>query len=289
MAEFTADGVTGMAEANQQGEMLVKAGIITGQILERAVERQKESGRRLGLVLEEMGVITEQEWIDALAKQFGYKTVTNLTSYVYPPELLSLVPRDFAAQHAVFPLKQKEGMLAAAVTDPFDHETLDYLARKTGQKIIPFLARRADIAEAIRLNYFQGKSPAGGKQRILVVDDSQSITKIIQAALQQEGYEVSVGHDGLEGLKLALTDKPDLIITDTVMPRMDGYGLLRALKGNPATAQIPIILLTAKAGGEDEQRALEAGFLDFISKPVQPVRLLSRVKRAFELAQSMKK
>jgi len=68
---------------------------------------------------------------------------------------------------------------------------------------------------------------------------------------------------------------------------MDGYGLLRALKGNPATAQIPTLLVTAKSGCEDEQRALEAGFIDFIPKPIQPVRLVSRVKRAFELTASL--
>ena len=92
-----------------------------------------------------------------------------------------------------------------------------------------------------------------------------------------------VGHDGLEGLKLALNHKPDLIICDSVMPRMDGYGLMRALKANATTAGIPMILLTSKAGSEDEQKALGSGFLDFIAKPVQPIRVVSRVKRAFEI------
>ena len=278
-----------MTAPNQPGDMLVKAGIITGPTLERALARQKESGKRLAMVLDEMGVITEEEWIGALAKHFGYKTISTITAYSFSPELLSLVPEEFAAQHVVFPLKRKEGLLAVAVTDPFDLDTLDYLAKKTGLKIIPFLARRDDIMAAIKANYFKGKTLSGSRQKILVVDDSLSIVTIIQAALQKEGYEVIVGHDGLEGLKLAIAENPDLIICDTVMPRMDGFGLLRAVKGNPATAHIPMILVTAKAGGEDERRALEAGFLDFISKPVQPVRFVSRVKRAFELVQSMKK
>jgi PleD family two-component response regulator len=73
------------------------------------------------------------------------------------------------------------------------------------------------------------------------------------------------------------------------MPRMDGYGLKNAVQGNPATAEIPIILLTSKASGEDEQKALESGFIDFISKPVQSIRVISRVKRAFEIAGTLKK
>ena len=72
------------------------------------------------------------------------------------------------------------------------------------------------------------------------------------------------------------------------MPRMDGFGLMRAIKANPETAHIPIILLTSKASGEEEQKALESGFLDFIAKPVQPIRVVSRVKRAFEIIKNMK-
>jgi len=278
-----------MTTGNQLGNMLIKAGIITDSTLERALAREVGSGKRLGVILEEMGVITEEELVEGLAKQFGFKTVKNITAYSFPTELLHLVPGEFAAQHGIFPLQQKEGILATAVNDPFDHDTLDYLANKTGLKIIPVLARRDDIMQAIRANYAIGKTQAGSKQKILVVDDSQSIASIIQVALQKEGYEVIVGHDGIEGMKLAIMEKPDLIITDTVMPRMDGFGLLRALKGNPTTDRIPMILVTAKAGGEDEQRALEAGFLDFIPKPVQPIRVISRVKRALELVHSMKK
>jgi CheY-like chemotaxis protein len=277
-----------MAANIQPGDMLVKTGIITGTSLEQALARQRVSGKRLCVILQEMGAITEELWINSLAKEYGFKTVDTITSYSFSPELLSLVPMEFAALHAVFPLKQKDDKLAIAVTDPFDSDTLDYLAGKTGLKTIPFLARRAEIMAAISANYATEQVKPANRQKILVVDDSLSIAAIIQGALQKEGYEVVVGHDGVEGLKLAIAENPDLIICDTVMPRMDGFGLLRALKGYPTTAQIPMILVTAKSGCEDEERALAAGFLDFISKPVQPVRLISRVKRAFELVQSMK-
>jgi CheY-like chemotaxis protein len=278
-----------MSDRQQLGNILVQAGIITVKTLERALERQKGSGRRLGTVLEEMGVITEEELIKALAQQFGFRTVSGFASHTFHWDILGLVPENLAVQKFVFPLKQKDGMLALAITDPFDHETIDFIAQKTGMKIIPVLATRNDITEAISRHFLGGKPLTSGKLKILVVDDSQSIAAIIQTALLKEGYEVILAHDGVDGLKMAITYLPDLIISDTVMPRMDGYSLKNALAGNPATAGIPIILLTSKASGEDEQKALEAGFLDFIPKPVQTIRVVSRVKRAFELMKTRQK
>ena len=278
-----------MPEKKQLGNILVQAGVITVKTLERALERQKGSGKRIGMVLDEMGVITEEELIRALAEQFDFKTVAHFAEHTFNWDVLGLVPENLAIQKLVFPLKQKDGMLAIAITDPFDNETIDFLSQKSGMKIFPVLATRHDITDAISKHYLGGKALQSKKQKILVVDDSLAIATIIQTALQKEGYEVIVANDGVEGLKMAITHAPDLIVSDTVMPRMDGYGLKNALSGNPATTAIPIILLTSKASGEDEQKALEAGFLDFIPKPVQPIRVVSRVKRAFELIKNMQK
>lgn len=278
-----------MSDKKQLGNILVESGIITVKTLERALERQKGSGRRLGMVLEDMGVITEEELIAALAQQFGFRTVAGFAPHNFLWDILGLVPEDLAVRKLVFPLKQKEGMLAVATTDPFDSDTLDFLARKNGMKIIPVLATRKDIMDAVSRHYLGGKPVAGDKPKILVVDDSQAIATVIQTALLKEGYEVIVAHDGVEGLKKTITEHPDLIICDSVMPRMDGYALKAAVHGNPATSSVPIILLTSKASGEDEQKALETGFLDFIPKPVQPIRVVSRVKRAFEIMKSTRK
>ncbi|KAF0216266.1 MAG: response regulator GspIIEN [Geobacteraceae bacterium] len=277
-----------MSDRKQLGDLLVEAGIITVKTLERALARQKGSGKRLGTILEEMGVITEEELVEALAKQFNFKTVMNIVSYPFSRELLDVIPEDLAVEKLIFPLQHKERMLAVAVTDPFDTETLDYLAKQKDLKIIPVLATRKDILAAIEKHYLHGKAREHTLSKILVVEDSSPVAIIIKVALEKEGYEVEIGHDGLEGLKLAIHQKPDLIICDSVMPRMDGFGLMRALKANTATAHIPIILLTSKASGEEEQKALESGFLDFIAKPVQPIRVVSRVKRAFDLLKRMK-
>jgi len=278
-----------MTDKKQLGNILVEAGIITVKTLERALARQQGTGRRLGVVLEEMGVITEEELVEALAKQFGFKTVANFAPHAFLWDVLGLIPEDLAVCKAVFPLKQKDGMLALATTDPFDSDTLDFLAKKTGMKIVPFLATRKDIMAAISKHYLGGKPASCDKVKVLVVDDSQAIATIIQTALIKQGYEVTVAHDGIEALKMTLANQPELIICDEVMPRMDGYGLKNALYGNPATSAIPIILLTSKASGEDEQKALESGFIDFISKPVQPIRVVTRVKRALEIARNSRR
>lgn len=272
-----------MVEKKQLGDLLVEEGIITLKTIERALERQKGSGKRLGQVLEEMGVITGEELIDALSKQLGIKTVKGFVDYAFPPDLLSLVPQDMAVQRLVFPLKLKDGKLALALNDPFDQDTVEFLAKKHRIQVIPILATRQEIMTAVEKHYLHGKLKDIERQKVLVVEDSLPVATIIQVALQKEGYDVVVTRDGVDGLKSAVTEKPDLIICDAVMPRMDGHGLFRALRANPATASIPVILLTSKATGEDEQRALDAGFMDFIAKPVQPIRIVTRVKRAFDL------
>jgi CheY-like chemotaxis protein len=278
-----------MEQKKQLGTLLVDAGIISVKTLERALERQKGSGKRLGTVLEEMGVITEGELVDALASQFGFKTVKGFAGFSFPHDILSFVHEDMAVQKVIFPLKVHDGKLALAVTDPFDIDTFNFLTKKTGMEIFPVLSTRQEIMAAISAHYLRGKDDTSGKLKILIVDDSPPVMTIMATALRKEGYAVDEAIDGVDGLKHAMADKPDLIICDSVMPRMDGFALLRALRANPATASIPAILLTSKASGEDEQRAFEAGFLDFIPKPVQPIRIISRVKHAFQIMTAMKK
>jgi len=271
------------------GDILVEAEIVSRKTLEKALARQKTGNQRLGEVLEEMGVITEEELADALGTQFKFKTVKNFVGKSYPQELLDLLPSDFAMKKLVFPLKQKDSMLAVAITDPFDMETMEMLARITGLQIIPVIAPRREILDAISRHYLKSSGRPESSDAILVVEDSAPVAALIQVSLAKAGYAVLMANDGLEGLKLAISERPRLIITDSVMPRMDGFGLFRALKANPMTSGIPVIMLTSKAASDEEQKALESGFIDFIPKPVQPVRVVSRVKRALELTRNYKR
>jgi CheY-like chemotaxis protein len=272
----------------QLGDILVEAEIISKKTLEKALIRQKEGKQRLGVVLEEMGVISEEELAEALGTQFKFKTVKNFIDHSFHQDLLDLLPSDFAMNKLVFPLKQKESMLAVAITDPFDMGTIEMLSRITGLQIIPVISTRREILDAISKYYLKSAVRTDSGDAILVVEDSPPVAAVIQVALARAGYPVLMACDGLEGLKIALSERPRLIITDLDMPRMDGFGLLRTLKANPMTSEIPVIMLTSKASSEDEQKALESGFIDFIPKPVQPLRVVSRVKRVLELSRKYK-
>lgn len=271
-----------MTTRKQLGQLLVEAGIITSITLERALERQIAGKRRLGAVLHEMGVVTEDEVRDYLARQFGLRIVKDIAAMQIPQELLLLIPVDLAVQKLVFPLAVKAANLAVAITDPLDYHTTDFIAAKTGKNVVPVLATQSAIMAGIQRHYLRGTEVPGDRPTVLVVEDSEPVAALIRSALEKEGYAVSVGRDGIEGIKMALELRPRLVVCDSVMPRMDGFGLLRALKENRATATIPVILLTSRATPEHEQVALESGFYDFVPKPVQPVRIVARVKRALE-------
>jgi CheY-like chemotaxis protein len=277
-----------ISQKKQLGDILVHAKLISEMTLGRALERQKSEGKRLGQVLEEMGVITEHELVDALGRQFGFKTVVNFCNRAYAPETLNLLPSEFVMKRLVFPLRHKDSMLAVAITDPFDGETTEMIARITGLEVVPVIATRKEILEAIARHYLNAPVNPDASETILVVEDSPTVAMLVEAALNKAGYNVILAKDGIEALRLTLTHRPQLVITDAQMPRLNGHGLLQAIKANPITATIPVIMLTGRASTDEEQKALEAGFFDFIPKPVQPQRVVSRVKRAIELTKQIK-
>jgi DNA-binding response OmpR family regulator len=114
---------------------------------------------------------------------------------------------------------------------------------------------------------------------VLVVDDDPVILKLLEVNFEMEGFAVVLAHDGIEGVERARNDRPDLVISDIMMPNMSGLELLEQLKHDPATSGIPIILLSAKAQAADQQQGLDAGADDYITKPFEPLDLIERVNR----------
>ena len=119
-------------------------------------------------------------------------------------------------------------------------------------------------------------------ETVLVVDDDPVIQKLLQVNFEMEGYSVLTAGDGLEGLERARSDNPDIIICDIMMPRMDGLEVTRALKGDPATSGIPILLLSAKAQQADVAAGQATGADDYVTKPFDPLDLLQRVANLLE-------
>jgi type IV pilus assembly protein PilB len=116
-------------------------------------------------------------------------------------------------------------------------------------------------------------------QKILLADDSEIILKILQNILESENYSTLNAKNGVEALKLAVQEKPDLIITDYLMPEMDGLTLVRELKSKLNTRYIPVIMLTAKDDVDSEVMGIDAGADDYLNKPVNARKLLARVNR----------
>jgi len=116
------------------------------------------------------------------------------------------------------------------------------------------------------------------RKRILVVDDEEDILNVLRFRLEANNYEVLVASDGQEGLNKARSEKPDLMILDLMLPKIDGYKVCRMLKFDEAYKAIPIIIFTARAQKQDEELGMEMGADAYISKPFEPEILLGKIK-----------
>ena len=116
--------------------------------------------------------------------------------------------------------------------------------------------------------------------RVLVVDDEEGIRVLCRVNLELGGYEVVEAADGVEALEVAKATRPDLIFLDIMMPRMDGWEVLQRLKEDTTTANIPVVLLTARTSEEDQIRGWGEGILEYLSKPFNPQRLVEWAEQA---------
>jgi two-component system, OmpR family, alkaline phosphatase synthesis response regulator PhoP len=119
-------------------------------------------------------------------------------------------------------------------------------------------------------------------KRILAVDDEVFIRRLIEVNLQRAGYHVTTACDGQEALERIQAERPDAVVLDVMMPRMDGFELLRRLKADPATAGIPVLMLTAKAQDADIFKGWSEGVHCYLTKPFNPLELLTFVRRILE-------
>ncbi|MDO8751099.1 MAG: response regulator [Dehalococcoidia bacterium] len=118
------------------------------------------------------------------------------------------------------------------------------------------------------------------RKRVLIADDEENVLKLISATLgYDERYEITLAHDGEEALDIASRERPDLVILDMLMPKLDGPAVCRALKADPSTAHVKVIFLTALTQESERQKALRAGADHFLTKPFSPTTLLLEVER----------
>ena len=118
-------------------------------------------------------------------------------------------------------------------------------------------------------------------KKILVIEDEKDIQELLQLYLKRDGYDVHIAKDGETGLRKASQERYDLILLDLMLPQLDGLEVCRTLRSRPQTADIPIIMITAKAEESDRIVGLEIGADDYITKPFSPREVLARVKALF--------
>src|SRR5438067_2734585 len=121
-------------------------------------------------------------------------------------------------------------------------------------------------------------------KKVLVIDDNPTIVELIKYAVNLQGaYNVVVAYDGVQGLERVYADHPDCVIIDVKMPRMDGYQLVRCLRGDPRTVNTPLIILSAMTREEDQMTGMLSGADEYLTKPFKPTALNAAIERVLNL------
>ncbi len=123
-------------------------------------------------------------------------------------------------------------------------------------------------------------------RHILVVDDDQDIVRLVRAYLEKAGFRVLIAHNGQSALHILRRDRPALVILDLMLPDRDGWDITRLVRGEPALAHIPIIMLTARVDATDRIIGLELGADDYITKPFNPREVVARVRAVLRRTQT---
>ncbi len=273
----------------KMGEILVENEIISQDNLDQALLRQKGSNQQIGKILEGMDVVLEEDIATAISKQFGFPRVKNISKHHFPQTVLDKIDSETALAHQIFPLKIDNNTLYLAMSNPLDMALQSDLSFKLAMQISPCVATPNEIKGAIK-KYYSAEIPAEkieSNQTILLIDNQDNVISAVGEALKKEGYSVHIAGNGADGLKIVSQLHPQLIITNIVMPRMDGVELFSILQTNGEIDKTPVIALSAITSPEEEYRLLEMGFFDFIAKPINPTRLLARVKRALKYYDSL--
>jgi two-component system alkaline phosphatase synthesis response regulator PhoP len=119
-------------------------------------------------------------------------------------------------------------------------------------------------------------------KKILVIEDDPATLRLVDYTLKQEGYDVITSTNGLDGLRKALSESPDLVILDVMLPGLDGFEICYRLRAEPSKAKLPILMFTAKAQEIDKDTGIRVGADDYLTKPSSPDVILSHVAKLLE-------
>ncbi|MFI5273695.1 MAG: response regulator transcription factor [Ktedonobacterales bacterium] len=130
----------------------------------------------------------------------------------------------------------------------------------------------------------EGASPPAAQKKVLVIDDTPAIVELIRHAVGLQGkYQVVVAYDGVQGLERFYAEQPDCVIVDVRMPKMDGYQVVRCIRGDQSSAHTPLIILSAMLEEDDKLTGLLSGVDEYLAKPFKPSALCATLDRVMEI------
>jgi len=292
------------ARRKRLGEMLVDQGVITRDQLDDVLARQKiEKGSRMGRLLVDLGHATEAQICEVIAEQLRIPAA-DMVAVDVPNEVLSLVTRELAMKHVCLPWFVEGRDLYLIMGDPTNVTAADAIAFHTSLKVKPVVAPESEVVAALERFYPAEEESLAQfdnldlADQLSVVSDQEvegtgeedleagplgaPLVKLVNAILA-DAIRAGASDIHIEPQQKGVeppSPSRDLILTDMQMPGLDGLELLRKLRRDLATCQIPVIFLTVVESLDAEAKALDLGADDYLSKPVESARLVSRIRRA---------
>ena len=271
---------------------LVREHIITGVGLERALQHSATSGLELQDAIVTLGLVDEQTAYRALAAA-AHLQFADLKTVHPSPLAQHLVPASILRRHEVLPVSVDDKEVRYVTATPFDAEADRAVSMSTGRPTLAMLTCRSELRAALAADQpiasaqasttKPGPAKAAGATRptVLIVDDEVTTRTLVRLLLERDGYRVLEAFNGKIALEIAAAHDVDLVVMDLLMPELDGYGAILALRHQERHAATPIVVVTTEDGPAVEKQVLDLGADDYILKPFEPTNLTSRIKAAF--------
>lgn len=271
---------------------LVRDQIVTSAGLERALQHSRASGIELQDAIVLLGLTDEQTAYRALASA-AHLPFADLAT-VHPSQLAQhLVPVSVLRHHQVLPLAVDDKEIRYVTATPYNLEADRAVSMSTGRPTMAFLTCRSDLLKALAADFADAPPPAASakpssgrpsvspRPSVLIVDDEATTRTLVRLLLERDGYRVFEAFNGKHALDIAAAQDVDLFVMDLLMPELDGYGAILALRHQERHAATPIVVVTTEEGPIVEKQVLDLGADDYILKPFEPTNLTSRIKAAF--------
>lgn len=271
---------------------LVREQIVTGVGLERALEHSRASGMALQDAIVSLGLTDEHT---------SYRTLANAAHLPFAdlktvrPSLLAqhLVPVSVLRRHEVLPLAVDDKEIRYVTATPYNLEADRAVSMSTGRPTMAMLTCRTDLLKALAADFASATPPSPAakpssgrpavspRPAVLIVDDEATTRTLVRLLLERDGYRVLEAFNGKHALDIAAANDVDLFVMDLLMPELDGYGAILALRHQERHAATPIVVVTTEEGPVVERQVLDLGADDYILKPFEPTNLTCRIKAAF--------